>query len=138
MFMQHFLSRCAPVAGGAVFLLALAIVSVAVGADDDPFGQRNGEDPFARKPAPRPPTARTAEGENRLPSPAGWEETIRRALDRPITLEFKEAPLEDVMEYVEQQSGIPNVLIDTRALEDALERKGSCEFVQTPLPEVAD
>jgi len=48
----------------------------------------------------------------------GWEETIRRALDKPISFEFMETSLDEVMAVVEKQAGIPNVLIDVRALDD--------------------
>lgn len=64
---------------------------------------------------PRCWAAEEKKGAQPLP---GWEETIRRALDKPISFEFVENPLDEVMAVVEKQAGIPNVLIDVRALDE--------------------
>ncbi len=49
--------------------------------------------------------------------PQAQEEAIRRALARPIELEFTETPLADVARFLKQKAGI-QVIIDHNALDD--------------------
>jgi hypothetical protein len=47
-----------------------------------------------------------------------WEYRIREALRRPVTMQFQEAPLGEVLAEFERQIQIP-IVIDVRALEDS-------------------
>ena len=53
----------------------------------------------------------------RQQGPQRREEAIRRALVKPVNLEFTETPLADVVESLKEKAGIP-VIIDHRALDD--------------------
>ncbi len=45
------------------------------------------------------------------------EQAIRRSLSKPVKLDFKETPLDDVVEYLNRKAGI-QIIIDRKALDD--------------------
>lgn len=53
--------------------------------------------------------------DRKAPSP---EEAIHRSLSKPVKLDFKKTPLDDVVEYLNQKAGIQTI-IDRKALDDA-------------------
>jgi hypothetical protein len=78
-----------------------------------------------RKDGPEEDTAKPKEGgkpasnkaSNRDTKAASREEAIRRALHKSVTLEFVEAPLPDVLQFLKDKMGI-QIVIDQRALDD--------------------